>query len=377
MKRHRLEKNLGRAALSILLMLTASCSREAAPAPTKNEATREPGVFDVDHIERFKLTKVETRSLPTELSANGSVFPDITRTVHVTSLGSGRVVEIKARLGDAVKKGQILLVISSSDLAQATSDYRKAIADEILSRKALERSQLLLQHGAMAEKDFQVAQDTEDKAKVDVETSAEKVKALGGDISHPSQLIELRAPVSGTIVEQNVAGFEGIKSIDNTPNLFTIADLSQVWVVCDVFENDLGEVALGDAADVKLNAFPDRTFHGRISDISRLLDPSTRSAKVRVVLNNTDGSFRPGMYAVALFRSKKKQEQTVLPATAIMRLQDKDWVFRQEGTSRFRRLEVQTAGATNDGMQQVREGVNPGDTVAANALEFSSAVAGN
>ncbi len=138
------------------------------------------------------------------------------------------------------------------------ADYQKARADEELSRKALDRTKELYSHGAMAAKDLELAQDTEDKAKVDVQTAAEHVRVLGGDPDHPSSLIELRAPVSGTIVEQNVAGFEGIKSLDNTPNLFTIADLSQVWVVCDVFENDLGEVHAGDAAEIRLNAYPDR-----------------------------------------------------------------------------------------------------------------------
>ena len=195
------------------------------------------------------------------------------------------------------------------------------------------------------------------------------------DPAHPSPLIDLRAPVSGTIVEQNVAGYEGIKSLDNTPNLFTIADLGQVWVVCDVFENDLGEVHLGDAAEIRLNAFPDRVFKGKVADISRVLDPNTRSAKVRIVLDNRRGSLRPGMYAVANFRSRKLTPRVVVPATAIMRLHDKDWVFRKEGDKRFRKVEVQADGLAPDGMQEIREGVKPGDELVTNALEFSTEVA--
>src|SRR6202035_4136162 len=200
-----------------------------------------------------------------------------------------------------------------------------AMADEALSRKAMNRAQLLYDKGAIAAKDLEVAQDTEDKAKVDVSTSAQHVRVLGADPAHPSSLLDLKAPVSGTIVEQNVAGFEGVKSLDNTPNLFTIANLAQVWVVCDVFENDLGEVRLGDAAEIRLNAFQDRVFKGKVADISRVLDPNTRSAKVRIVLGNSDGSLRPGMYAVATFRSRKLTERVVVPSTAIMRLHDKDW----------------------------------------------------
>ena len=114
---------------------------------------------------------------------------------------------MKTRLGDSVRRGQSLLVISSPDLASANADYQKALADEVLSRKAFARTQELYKHGALAAKDVEAAQDTDDKAKVDVQTAAEHVRVLGGDPDHPSPVIDLRAPVSGTIVEQNVAGF--------------------------------------------------------------------------------------------------------------------------------------------------------------------------
>src|SRR5262249_39679615 len=152
----------------------------------------------------------------------------------------------------------------------AAADYQKARADDDVARKALDRAQLLYDHGALPEKDLQVAQSTSHKAKVDLETAGRRVTLLGGDPNHPSPIIELRAPVSGTIVEQNVAGFEGVKSLDNSPNLLTIADLSQVWVLCDVYENDLAALRIGDAAEIRLNAFPDRPFQGKVGDISRV-----------------------------------------------------------------------------------------------------------
>jgi cobalt-zinc-cadmium efflux system membrane fusion protein len=361
--------------LVAVLIWGAGCSQETPAAASKAPVTVDPDVFSVSDPQLFKTAKAETRELPTELTANGTVTPDVTRTIHVTSLGGGRVIDLKVKLGDTVTKGQTLLVISSPDLAAAMSDYQKAVADEVLSRKALERSQMLYDRGAIAAKDLETAQDTEDKAKVDVSTAEQHVRVLGADPAHPSPLIDLRAPVAGTIVEQNVAGFEGVKSLDNTPNLFTIADLNEVWVVCDVFENDLGTVHLGDSAEIKLNAFGERVFHGTVADISRVLDPNTRSAKVRIVLANEDGALRPGMFAVAKFRSRKMTDRVVVPATAIMRLHDKDWVFRKEGGNSFRRTVVQADGLAPDGMQEIHEGVKPGDEVVANALEFSSEVA--
>jgi cobalt-zinc-cadmium efflux system membrane fusion protein len=361
--------------LVAVLIWGAGCSQETPAAASKAPVTVDPDIFSVSDPQLFKTAKAETRALPTELTANGTVTPDVTRTIHVTSLGGGRVVDLKVKLGDTVTKGQTLLVISSPELGAAMSDYQKAVADEVLSRKALERSQMLYDRGAVAAKDLETAQDVEDKAKVDVSTAEQHVRVLGADPAHPSPLIDLRAPVAGTIVEQNVAGFEGVKSLDNTPNLFTIADLNEVWVVCDVFENDLGTVHLGDSAEIKLNAFGDRVFHGTVADISRVLDPNTRSAKVRIVLGNEDGALRPGMFAVAKFRSRKMTDRVVVPATAIMRLHDKDWVFRKEGGNSFRRTVVQADGLAPDGMQEIHEGVKPGDEVVANALEFSSEVA--
>jgi cobalt-zinc-cadmium efflux system membrane fusion protein len=365
------------ACIAIVLIALTGCGSTHAAAPRTETVELQPGEVRVDHPELFKLAKVESRELPTELTANGTITPDITKTIRVTSLGSGRVTDLKVRLGDYVHRGQVLLSISSPDLAQAAADFQKAKADEALSRKALDRAQLLYSHGAMAEKDLQVAEDAEEKAKVDVQTAEQRIRVLGGDAAHYSSVIELRAPVSGTIVEQNVSGFEGVKSLDNSPNLFTIADLSQVWVVCDVFENDLGKVAMGDSAEVRLNAFPDRVFKGKVADISRVLDPNTRSAKVRIVLDNPEGALRPGMYAVATFRSRTASPQLVVPSTAIMRLHDKDWVFIKRNNEIFKQTEITAAGSLDGGLSLVKNGVSPDEMVVADALQFSTEVAAN
>ena len=375
---YRLRRHAALMAALFLLAIAVACSDDTKAAPTQSEVTIDPNVYHVDHPELFKLAKVGSQNLPTVLKANGAVTPDVNRNIHVTSQGSGRVVDLRVKLGDSVEKGQVLLTIYSADLAGAFSDYQKAQADNRLAEKALERAQLLYSHGALAQKDLEVAQDTEDKAKVDVQNTEQRVRLLGGDPAHPGSMIELRAPVAGTIVEQNVSGFEGIKSLDNTPNLFTIADLSQVWAVCDVYENDLNEVHLGDSAEVRLAAYPGQVYHGKVADISRVLDPNLRSAKVRIVLPNPDGALRPNMYAVATFRSTQLHPRLVVPTSAVMRLQDKDWVFRQESPNQFRKVEVHSSGTSSDGLQELQDGaVKAGDEIVANALEFSTAMAEN
>jgi cobalt-zinc-cadmium efflux system membrane fusion protein len=366
------------AAIVVAAFVAAGCSRATVDAKV-NESVKiqeapDPNIATIDHPELFPLVTVELRKAPQELAVNGVIAPDVSRTVPVNTMSSGRVVEVKARLGDYVQKGQILLTLTSPDLSAAIADYRKALADELLSRRQLQRARDLYEHGALAQKDLQVAEDTEDKAKVDVQTTAEHIRILGGDINRLTPIIEVDAPVSGTIVEQNVTTAAGVKSLDNSPNLFTIADLSHVWMLCDVYENNLSQVHVGDHALVQLNAYPDRRISGRISNISSLLDPNTRTAKVRIDLANPGALMKPNMFGTVQFISQGAKTALAVPVAAILRLQDRDWVFVKINNKQFRRTEVQALPAGQDGYQQIVAGVNPGDQVAANALQFSRAV---
>ena len=356
--------------------LSSSCSRGSSadhPPPVTVEKAPDLTLVEVPDPEQFPLTTVEQRLIYNELKVNGVVTPDVNRSVPVLSLAGGRVVDIRAKLGDDVTKGQVLLRINSPDVSQAFSDYQKAQADEVLARRQQERSETLLAKGAIAQRDLEAAEDVEQKAKVDLATAAEHLRVLGADVSHASPIVDVKSPISGTIVEQNITGGTGVRSIDNSPNLFTVADLSRVWVLCDVYENNLAQVRLGDFAEVRLNAYPDQALKGRVSNISRVLDPSTRTAKVRLELDNERRQMRAGMFATATFRSQSKQLRSLVPAKAVLRLHDKDWVFRAEGGHRFRRIEVQAGRVSSDGFQEVIAGLAPGDQIVANALQFASA----
>lgn len=343
------------------------------PAKVKVEEAPDVNVVEVDHPEQFRLTTVEAQPAMETLQVTGSVAPDVSRNVPVVSLSAGRVVEIRARLGDDVRKGDVLLTMSSPDVAQAFADLQKFQADEVLARRQMERADLLFSKGAIAQKDVQIAEDTEQKAKVDVATARERIRILGADINHPSSLIEIKAPVSGTLVEQNVTNGAGVKSLDNSPNLFTIADLSHIWILCDVFENDLSKVHLGDTAEVRLNAFPDRPLRARVSNIGRVLDPNTRSAKVRLELPNSGGILKPNMFASVMFSGRSSQQRPVVPASAVLQLHDKTWVFKPTGDHRFRREEVHIGNSGKDGKQVVLAGLSPGDRIVENALQFATA----
>lgn len=346
------------------------------PGPTKVEAARDMSIIEVDHPERFELVPAIAVATTENLLVNGSVAPDVSRNVPVNALSGGRVIEVHARLYDEVAKGQFLLRMASPDLTQAISDYRKFQADETLARHQLERAQLLLSKGAIAEKEVQAAEDTNAKAKVDVQSAIDRIQLLGGDPATLRPYIDLAAPVSGTIVEQNVTAAAGVKSPDNSPNLFTIADLSRVWVLCDVYENNLGQVHAGDFAEVKLNAYPDKIFRGRVGNIANVLDPNTRSAKVRLELDNSGRLLKPGMFATATFRSQGAKSHIVAPASALLRLHDRDWVFIPvDGGKRFKLTEVQAGPLDAKGMQEILRGVSAGDSLVKGALQLSAAAA--
>ena len=342
-----------------------------APPATKVEHEDDVSVVQVEHPEQFPLATAAEHAATTQLNATGTVAPDISRTVPVISIATGRVVEIHARLGDTVKKGQLLLRVQSADMSGAFSDYRKAVADERLSRIQFERAKLLYDKGAISLNDFQTAEDVENKAQVDVENTTERLRVLGGSIDHPAAVVDIVAPVSGVITDQQVttAGVAGLSS----PNPFTISDLSNVWILCDVYENDLSSVHVGQTAEIRLNAYPDRVFTGRISNVGPVLDPSLRTAKVRVEVANP-GLMRVGMFVTATLRSQKKEMHAAVPATAILHLHDRDWVYMPTGGKKFRRVEVTSGGALPNSMQEIVSGLQPGQQVVSNALVLQNTV---
>jgi cobalt-zinc-cadmium efflux system membrane fusion protein len=342
----------------------------AAPPPAKVEEQADANVIRIDRPERFALVHAAQRKELPELNATGVVNPDVEKSIPVISLASGRVVAIYAKLGDDVKKGQLLLKVRSNDIAAAFQTYNQAKADEALALKQLERAKLLFEHGAISLNDYQVTENTEQKARVSLETAAQQLRTLGADLEGEDPVVNIYAPSAGTIVEQNVVLSASVHTPDNQPNLFTISNLSRVWVIADVYENDISTVRLRDTANVKLNAYPDRTFHGRITNIGRVLDPIIRTAKVRIELANP-GLMRAGMFVTATFYGQQGRTYATVPTGSVLHLHDRDWVFVPLGEGKFRKTEV-SAGKITDGTQDIVTGVSPGQQVVANALALNS-----
>ncbi|MFZ0999890.1 MAG: efflux RND transporter periplasmic adaptor subunit [Candidatus Sulfotelmatobacter sp.] len=372
------QSNAARFALCMALACLVGCNdgKSDAKAEAPPAATVVPDLdsnnFKVDHPEQFPLvTAVEHKAAP-QLNVTGVVQPDINRAVPVISLASGRVVEIKARLGDAVEKGQLLLRVRSNDVSGAYDTYLKAANDERLARLQFERAQILYDKGAIAKSALEQADDSEGDAKADLNAATEQLKLLGIDKDHPSGIVDITAPISGVITDQQVTNAAGVQGLSG-PNPFTISDLSYVWIICDVYENDLDAVHVGEYADIRLNAYPGKILKGRIDNVLPVLDPSLRTAKVRLEVANP-GMMRVGMFATATFYGGTPEMHVAVPADAILHLHDREWVYTPIGAGHFKRLEV-TAGSMLPGKQQeVVSGLKPGDKVVSNALALQNTV---
>jgi membrane fusion protein, heavy metal efflux system len=342
------------------------------PAATTVEPDLDANNFRVDHPDRFPLATAGERVAAPELNVTGVVNPDVSKQVPVPSLATGRIVEIDARLGDEVKKGQLLFKVRSADISNAFSNYRQAVKNEELTKIQLARANTLYEHGAIPKSAQELAQNAEDDNLVVLETAKEQIGLLGADPEHPTGIVQVFAPVSGTITDQEITDQSAVQSY-TVPNPFTISDLSHVWIVCDVWENNMAQVHIGEFADIHLVAYPDRVLKARISNILPIIDPNIRTAKVRLQVDNP-GLMRIGMFVTATFHGETMEKRATVPASAILHLHDREWVYAPLGNGRFRREEVTAGNMLPDSLQEVVRGVKPGDRIISNALVFQNTV---
>ena len=370
--------NFVRCSLTLIVCLAmTACEKKFNPADGAPPASQVVSAGDmslvtVDKPGQFPVVAAEKVEAAAELNVTGSVFPDIAREVPVISLASGRVVDIKARLDDTVKKGELLLKVQSPDVTSAYTAYLKAVNDEQLTNKAYVRAKDLYAHGATSQAMLEQAEGAEKDSQTDLKAAEEQLKTLGIDKNNPQSIVPVYAPISGVIVAQNVtnAAATGVTYSGNS-TAFTIADLSVVWIVCDVYESDIPKLQLGQTAKITLSAYPDRTLTGHISDIGPILDPSLRTAKVRVEVANP-GILRLGMFASATFASKAKESYAAVPASAILHLHDRDWVFTPAGGNQFRRVAVNAGEMLSGNRQRILSGIAPGQLVVSNVLQLES-----
>jgi cobalt-zinc-cadmium efflux system membrane fusion protein len=369
--------------LFALSLALTSCKKEANGEVSTPQlpvvTTGEMSLVSVDKPDQFPLAAADAYSAAAELNVTGTVFPDVSREVPVITLANGRVVNLKTRLDDNVKKGQFLFSVQSPDITNAFDTYVKAVNDEQLTNKAYLRAKELYDHGAISQAMLEQAEDAEKDAKADLRASEQQLEIYGVDKDHPTNMVNVYAPITGVIIGQNVtnAAAAGV-SLSGSATAFTVADLSTVWIICDVYENDIPKLALGQEAKIKLTAYPDRPLTGHVSDIGPVLDPAIRTAKVRVEVRNP-GMLKLGMFVTATFQSLKKENYALVPASSILHLHDRDWVFEPAGDNKFRRVEVRAGQMVGDKqviLAEIKDGqpipFKSGQKVVSNVLQLET-----
>jgi cobalt-zinc-cadmium efflux system membrane fusion protein len=368
--------------LTCSLLLLDNCKNAQAdpaaeaPPPARIVPAFDVALFQVQHPEQFPLATAGEYTAAPELSVTGVVSPDVSLQVPVPSLATGRIVEIDARLGDVVKKGQLLFKVRSADIAGAFANYLQAVKNEELTKIQLDRANDLFQNGAIPKASQEIAQNAEDDNVVVLNQTKEQLLLLGSDPDHPTGIVSVYAPVSGTITDQEITNQSAVQSY-SSPAPFTISDMSRIWIVCDVYENDMASVKVGDQASIALNAFPGKLLHGSVSNVGVILDPNLRTAKVRIEVANPGDMMRLGMFATATFKGRKTETYTEVPAAAVLHLHDRDWVYVPAPDRKFRRVEVVGGDPLPDNMQAIKSGLAPGQQVVANAVVMEHTIATN
>jgi cobalt-zinc-cadmium efflux system membrane fusion protein len=356
----------------------------AVPSPIQDQLNTDN--FKVDNPGQFPLTTAGEHAAAPELNATGVVSPDVSRQVPVPSLATGRIVEIDARLGDEVTKGQLLFKVRSSDIAGAYSNYLQAVKNELamvdndhLARIQLDRAKTLFDDGAYPRSTLEIAENAVvnsqtalEDAKIVTSTAKEQLGLLGVDPDKPGGIVSVYSPVAGTITDQEITNQSAVQSY-NTPTPFTISDLTKVWIICDVWENNMSQIRMGEYADIHLVAYPDRVLKAKISNVLPIIDPNIRTAKVRLEVDNP-GLMRIGMFVTATFHGETVEKHATVPSTAILHLHDREWVYTPLGNGRFRRLEVVAGNTLAGDMEEVVSGLKPGDQVVQRALMFQNTV---
>lgn len=361
-------------------LVVSGCQKKFDPSAGEVQ-TQQPietgnaNIVNIDHPEQYPLTAAERVDQPETMSVTGTVNPDVSREIPVISMANGRVVDIKARLDDNVKKGQLLMTVQSTDVTGAYDTYLKAVNDEQMNNKQYIRSQDLYQHGAISQSMLEQAEDAEKDAKADLVAAEEQLKVLGVDKEHPTNIVNVYAPTSGVIIAQNVtnAAAAGV-NLSGSATAFTIADLSNVWILCDVYENDLSKVHLGQEAKIVLNAYPDHPLTGRVSDIGPVLDPNLRTAKIRIEVTNPGNLLRLGMFVTATLTGRTAITRAVVPSSAILHLHDRDWVFVPADGKQFRRVQVSGGDMLPDNRQVILSGIAPGQQVVRDVVALEATV---
>ncbi|HWH60406.1 MAG TPA: efflux RND transporter periplasmic adaptor subunit [Terriglobales bacterium] len=358
----------------VLLLALAGC--ESSPnSPTYAKNSSDPALFSIpqDQMSHVQLLDVQPTTLTRTLRLTGTVAYNAFRTTPVIAQVSGPVSRVVVVPGQRVKQGQPMLFVASPDYSQLRSNYLKAKDAYALAQKADARAKDLYQHHAIAEQALEQAESAEVQAGGDLVSAQAALKVLG--ITDPDALVQapptfevpVKAPIGGEVVEQNVAVGQLIQP--GSTQCFMLSDTSNVWVLVNVYQNDVPYVRVGDRVSIQTDAYP-QVFRGRISYVAASLDPTTRTLQARIETANPGEKLKKDMYVTATVNAGKISNTIVLPDAAVLRdNENQPFVYAETSQNKFGRRAV-TLGESVNGQTEITSGLKPGDRVVGNGSLF-------
>jgi membrane fusion protein, heavy metal efflux system len=344
------------AVASPLLVLTA-CKREQ-PRPAQSV----PVQTVVETI------TVHPQAVSNQLLLAAHLMANPTSVVHIFPPISGRVVALKVLPGQEVTKGEQLGLLQSSDAAQARSDFEKAKIEAARADLQLQRGKDLLQHEVMAQRDYDDLKALDDADHAELNRARQALVMLGFSEDSTSDVIPIRSPITGVVLDVGTATGEMQRSLDNATAIATIADINSIWVVGDLYPRDLASVKVGESVEVTVTGYPGQVLHGIIDNISDAVDPTTLTLKVRVVLPNPEHKLKPQMYATIAV-TNQKGSAIVVPSTAVIQNGKAAFVFVESSPGKYLRRDV-TLGAVHDTTDEIIHGLEDGDKVVSTGAEL-------
>lgn len=371
----------------LLALLAAGCGSSPQPAETANAAAPVAAVpagqvvfpAGSPKLAQIQVVAVANGQVPAdEVTSPGKVEANPNRTSHVALPVPGRVMNVFVKIGDYVRQGQPLLQVESPDADAALSTHLQALASVTQSKSALVKAQAdlervrdLFAHNAVAQKEVLNAEAvlTQSKAALDqaeatVQQAKRRLEILGVEPGRFGQLVTVNAPISGKVLEMAIVTGEYRNDVSQT--LMTIADLSTVWIAADVQESSIRLIKVGELTQIELAAFPGEVFKGRVKQIADMVDPQTRTVKVRIEMNNKDGRLRPEMFG-RIRHASGMESRPLIPSSAVVEGEGQQVVWREIGAGRFEKTRVALGSRLGDKVA-VLKGVTDGDRVVADGV---------
>jgi membrane fusion protein, heavy metal efflux system len=350
---------------------TVACS--SAPEKPEQVSGDEDHVEGIVEMDSTAMATVGLAVVPVTtvtdatLSATGTIIYDQNRVSKVGPRAEGRVVRLEKDLGDRVLMGAALAVLESAELGEAEAAHEQARAELGLARENYERELALFEKGISSRKDMVEARTEFVSKEAAFRAATARHRTLGA-VEHPEDevsvggLYTLSAPIAGTVVERDIVLGQIVGPADD---LFTVADLTNLWIVLDIYDRDLSRVRGGLEVEIRTAAFATETFHGTLTYVGQVVDPTTRTVKARVEISNAARTLRPGMFATAVIHGLESNGALAVPDEAIQTIDGRSVVFVPAGPGRFETRDVTVGSVSGDGFVTILDGLTTAEQVVA------------